>query len=77
LLEKIAKEKSRLIKEGKMKKQKILPEISEDEKSFTLPKGWEWTRPSYISADIHYGYTVKANPQINDVCLLRINQHSK
>ena len=32
LLEKITKEKARLIKEGKIKKQKKLPEISEDEK---------------------------------------------
>ena len=44
LLEKIAKEKARLIKEGKIKKQKKLPEISEDEKPFGLPTGWEWTR---------------------------------
>jgi len=44
LLEKIAKEKARLIKEGKIKKQKPLPEISEDEKPFELPQGWEWVR---------------------------------
>ncbi len=44
LLEKIAKEKARLIKEGKIKKQKKLQEISEDEKLFELPAAWEWTR---------------------------------
>ena len=44
LLEKIAKEKTRLIKEGKVKKQKFLPEISEDEKPFDLPAGWAITR---------------------------------
>ena len=44
LLEKIAKEKARLIKEGKNKKQKPLPEIGEDEKPFELPEGWEWVR---------------------------------
>lgn len=44
LLEKIAKEKARLIKEGKIKKEKPLPEIGEDEKSFELPDGWKWTR---------------------------------
>ena len=43
-LEKIAKEKARLIKEGKIKKQKPLPEIGEDEKPFELPEGWEWVR---------------------------------
>ena len=44
LLEKIAKEKKRLIKEGKIKKQKTLPEITDDEKPFDLPEGWEWAR---------------------------------
>jgi len=44
LLKKIAKEKKRLIKEGKIKKQKPLPEIGEDEKPFELPERWEWVR---------------------------------
>ena len=39
LLEKIAEEKARLIKEGKIKKQTPLPEISEDEKPFDYRKG--------------------------------------
>ncbi|WP_294360711.1 restriction endonuclease subunit S [uncultured Clostridium sp.] len=44
LLEKIKKEKEQLIKEKKIKKEKPLPEISEEEKSFEIPKGWEWCR---------------------------------
>jgi type I restriction enzyme S subunit len=44
LLQKIAKEKSRLIKEGKIKKQKPMPEITDDENSFDLPVGWVWVR---------------------------------
>jgi type I restriction enzyme S subunit len=44
LLEKIATEKEQLIKDKKMKKQKALPEIEEDEKPFPLPVGWEWAR---------------------------------
>jgi len=44
LLEKIAKEKARLVKKGKIKKQKPLPEIGEEEKPFELPLGWEWVR---------------------------------
>lgn len=43
LLERIAAEKDRLVKENKIKKQKPLPEISEDEKPFELPEGWVWT----------------------------------
>ncbi|GAA0782755.1 MULTISPECIES: restriction endonuclease subunit S [Pseudomonadati] len=44
LLERIAVEKAQLVKEGKLKKQKPLPEIGEDEKPFELPQGWEWSR---------------------------------
>jgi type I restriction enzyme, S subunit len=44
LLERIAAEKARLVKEGKIKKPKALPEIGEEEKQFELPKGWAWCR---------------------------------
>jgi type I restriction enzyme S subunit len=44
LLNKIAKEKARLVKEGKIKKQTSLPEINDDEKPFELPVGWEWVK---------------------------------
>lgn len=44
LLEKIRGEKVRLIKAGKIKKEKPLPEIGEDEVPFALPEGWEWCR---------------------------------
>ncbi|WP_049240148.1 restriction endonuclease subunit S [Serratia marcescens] len=44
LLKRIAAEKAELVKQGKIKKQKPLPEISEDEKPFELPEGWEWGR---------------------------------
>ena len=44
LLEKINAEKERLIAEKKIKKQKPLPPISDEERPFALPKGWEWCR---------------------------------
>ncbi|MGO3908944.1 restriction endonuclease subunit S [Huaxiibacter chinensis] len=44
LLKRIAAVKAKLVKQGKIKKQKPLPEISEDEKPFELPVGWEWQR---------------------------------
>ncbi len=50
LLKKIAREKARLIKEGKIKKEKPLPEISEDEKPFELPAGWVWVRLGDIAS---------------------------
>lgn len=68
LLEKIKAEKERLIAEKKIKKQKPLPPISEEEKPFALPKGWEWCRlgnvcdisdgthqtPSYVEAGMSF-----------------------
>ncbi|EBB6985312.1 restriction endonuclease subunit S [Salmonella enterica] len=44
LLKRIAAEKAELVKQGKIKKSKPLPEISEDDEPFDLPKGWEWVR---------------------------------
>lgn len=44
LLEKIRAEKDRLIREGKIRKEKPLPEIKDADKSFVLPEGWVWCR---------------------------------
>ncbi len=49
LLEKIKKEKEQLIKEKKIKKEKPLPEITQDEIPYELPNGWEWVRINDIS----------------------------
>lgn len=50
LLKKIAAEKAQLIKEGKIKKEKPLPEITDEEKPFELPKQWLWVRWGSILA---------------------------
>lgn len=52
LLEKIRDEKERLIKEKKIKKEKPLAEISEDEKPYELPKGWKWVRLKEIGYNL-------------------------
>jgi len=44
LLKRIQAEKARLIAEGKIKKDKPLPQISEEEKPYALPLCWEWVR---------------------------------
>ena len=44
LFEAIQEEKQKLIKEGKLKKQKALPEITEDEIPFEIPETWKWVR---------------------------------
>lgn len=54
LLQKIKAEKEKLIAEKKIRKQKDLPPIKEEEKPFALPNGWEWCRLGDI-ADITDG----------------------
>ena len=44
LYQQIQTEKQRLIKEGKIKKEKPLPEIAEDEKPFDIPESWKSVR---------------------------------
>ena len=55
LLKKIAEVKKRLIKEGKIRKQKSLPEITEDEIPFDIPDSWEWVRLGTITEQISDG----------------------
>ena len=72
LLKRIQAEKAKLVAEGKIKKEKPLAPIGEDQKPFELPKGWEWVRLSDISTYIQYGYTDSANQTNRDVLFLRI-----
>lgn len=44
LYEQIVAEKAQLIKDGKIKKSKLLPEITEDEIPFEIPSSWKWVR---------------------------------
>ena len=44
LLKEIRKERAKLVKEGKLKKTKPLPAVSEEEKPFDIPDSWEWVR---------------------------------
>ena len=50
LYKQIQAEKQRLIKAGKIKKEKPLPEITEDEKPFEIPESWMWCRLNDIVA---------------------------
>lgn len=57
LYQQIQTEKQRLIKAEKIKKEKPLPEIAEDEKPFEIPGSWKWVR---------IGEIVRLNPK-NDL----------
>lgn len=48
LYKRIQEEKKKLVKEGKIKKTKALPEITEDEIPFNIPDNWKWVRFSEV-----------------------------
>ncbi|ECC9830971.1 restriction endonuclease subunit S [Salmonella enterica subsp. enterica] len=67
LLKRIAAEKAELVKQGKIKKQKPLPEISEEEKPFELPEGWEWARlPQIYIPQSESSHKVKSSDIIDE-----------
>jgi type I restriction enzyme S subunit len=70
LLKQIAKEKARMVKEGKIKKQAPLPEITDGEKPFDLPVGWEWVRPDDFSTKITDGEHFRPQTQNDGVYFL-------
>ena len=75
LLERIAEEKAQLIKEKKIKKQKALPPITDDEKPFDLPNGWGFAHMQDLCELITDGthqtpkYTDTGRPFISAQCV--------
>ena len=55
LYQQIQQEKQRLIKAGVIKKEKPLPEITEDEIPFDIPEGWKWVRLGSLTEMITSG----------------------
>ncbi|MDY3298576.1 restriction endonuclease subunit S, partial [Selenomonas sp.] len=71
LLAAIRKEKARLVRAGKLKKERPLPEICEDDVPFEIPENWCWARLGDVALKIHYGFTASASVTGN-AKLLRI-----
>ena len=55
----IQEEKQKLIKEGKIKKEKPLPPVSDEEIPFEIPKSWKWVRLGNLSKLITKGSSPK------------------
>ncbi|MCI5164587.1 MAG: hypothetical protein D3903_00515, partial [Candidatus Electrothrix sp. GM3_4] len=66
LLARIQEEKAQLIKEKKIRIQKTLPPISEEEKPFELPEGWVWCRLGDFGEIKGGGTPSKGNPDFWD-----------
>ena len=65
LLKRIKDEKAKLIKEKKIKKEKTLAPITDDEKPFDIPESWEWVRISEI-ANSQLGKTLDRGKESGD-----------
>ncbi|WP_370556797.1 restriction endonuclease subunit S [Edwardsiella tarda] len=72
LLERIAAEKARLVKEKKIKKSKALPEISEEEKPFELPEGWQWCRLGSLIPQFQNGASSRGDSGGIPITVLRL-----
>lgn len=75
LLERIADEKAQLVADKKIKKQKALSQITDEEKPFTLPTGWKWCRVASLidpNREISYGIIkLEAEPNSKGIPTLR------
>ena len=74
LLKEIERERAELVKAGKMKKGKPLPEISEEEIPFEIPESWKWVRLDDICVYIHRGKSpiyseIKEIPVVAQKCV--------
>ena len=65
LYEEIRAEKAKLVKECKIKKEKALPKIPEDEIPFDIPSNWKWVRLGEVSW-FQGGYAFKSNLYVED-----------
>lgn len=73
LLERIQKEKERLIKEKKIKKEEPLAEITEEDRPYILQNDWKLIRLGEISKIIEYGTSTKADLDESKIPVLRMN----
>lgn len=63
LYQQIQEEKRRLIKEGKIKKEKSLAEIAEDEIPFDIPESWKWVRVCSVGVTQTGNTPKKSHPE--------------
>ena len=71
LLAKIKTEKERLIKEWKIKKEKPLAPITDDEKPFEIPSNWRWVK-LWMIAEFNWGFAFKSTEYVKEWNWIRV-----
>lgn len=76
IINKIELERLKLLKDGKLKKQKMLPEIKEIDQPFSLPHNWKWIR---LGNATNYGITdkIEAKEAEQDTWVLELEDIEK
>ena len=77
LLKEIEAEKQKLIQEGKVKKQKPLPEIKFDEILYEIPKTWEWTQLNFLNPEYQNGISKRDANIGEEIIVLRLADINK
>ena len=77
LFAQIQAEKQRLIKAGKIKKEKSLPAITDDEKPFEIPESWMWVRLGNVSTYNQRKEKISANDITGDMWSLDLEDIEK
>lgn len=66
LFQQIQQEKAAMEKAGKIKKSNTLPPVTEEEKSFEVPRNWKWVRFDTIANIMGTGMIRAGNEQYNE-----------
>ena len=72
LLQKIRAEKDNLIAAGQIKRDKPLPPITDEEKLFELPVGWEWVRLVDLMPEFQNGASSRGDTGGTPITVLRL-----
>ncbi len=76
LYRQIQEEKQAFIRAGKVKKEKPLPEITEDEVPFEIPEGWKWVKLGSILLFIGTGKSIRCNevvPNDEEIGIVKVS----
>lgn len=71
LYQQIQEEKKKMVNEGSIRKEKSLPEITEDDISFEIPESWKWVSIGQVCSNIMYGTSKKSSKE-GKIAVLRM-----
>ena len=71
LYQHIQEEKKKLVKEGKIRKEKPLQEVTEDDISFEIPESWKWVSIGQVCSNVMYGTSKKSSKE-GKIAVLRM-----